>query len=122
MLRVDRIKAAVDDVTAAAILGEGWEPALAGFSYACGAHGAVLMRNRVDHLLAAITTNDIAESVKLFVAGRTPPNSRYSRVRYDTGLRFHVDHDDYTDDELARDPFYQEFLRALGYFWHATWP
>ena len=46
MLRVDRIKAAVDDVMAAAILGEGWERALAGFSYVCGAHGAVLMRNR----------------------------------------------------------------------------
>ena len=120
MLRVDRIKAAVDDVMAAAILGEGWEPALAGFAYVCGAHGAVLMRNHTHHLLAAITTDEIAEGVKAFAAGQTPPNSRYGRVRYDTGLRFHVDHDDYTDDELARDPFYQEFLRAVGYFWHAN--
>ena len=120
VLRVDRIKAAVDDVTAAAILGEGWEPALAGLSYVCGAHGAVLMRNRAHHMLAAITTVEIAESVKAFAAGQTPPNSRYSRVRFDTGLRFHVDHDDYTDDELARDPFYQEFLRPVGYFWHAN--
>jgi hypothetical protein len=31
-----------------------------------------------------------------------------------------VDHDDYTDTELARDPFYQEFLRPAGYFWHSN--
>ena len=120
MLRADRIKATVDDVMAAAILGDGWEPALAGFSYACGAHGAVLMRNRVDHLLAAITTDEIAESVKVFAAGQTPPNSRYSRVKHDGTARFRVDHDDYADAELADDPFYQEFLRPVGYFWHAN--
>ena len=33
---------------------------------------------------------------------------------------FRVDHDDYRDDELARDPFYQEFLRPAGVFWHAN--
>ena len=32
---------AVDDVMAAAIVGDGWEQALAGFSDASGAHGAV---------------------------------------------------------------------------------
>ena len=119
MLRVDRIKAAVDDVMAAALLGDGWEQALAGLSYASGAHGAVLMRNRAHHMLAAITTEEMAESVKVFAAGHAPPNSRYSRVRHDRA-GFRIDHDDYTDEELARDPFYQEFLRPAGYFWHAN--
>ena len=128
MLRLDRIKAAVDDVTAAAVLGEGWEPALAQFSYACGARGAVLMRGAVGmrncahHVLAVITTDDMAELVKAYVAGRRPPNSRYGRVQYGSTARFRVDHDDYTDAELARDPYYQEFLRPAGYFWHANLP
>jgi hypothetical protein len=37
---MDRIKATVDELTAAAILGDGWEPALAQFSSASGARGA----------------------------------------------------------------------------------
>src|SRR5688572_13871461 len=120
MLRMDRIKQAVDDVTAAAILGDGWEDALSRFSDASGAHGAVLMRNRANRMLAAVTTDEIAESVKAFAAGRAPPSSRYARVKYGRTPRFRIDHDDYTDAELARDPFYQEFLRPVGYFWHAN--
>ncbi len=120
MLQVDRIKTAVDDVMAAAILGDGWEHALARFAYAAGAHGAVLMRNRTNRLLAAVTTHEIAESVKAFAAGKAPPSSRYSRVKHGQTAGFRVDHDDYTDTELGRDPFYQEFLRPAGYFWHAN--
>jgi DNA-binding CsgD family transcriptional regulator len=128
VLRMDRIKAAVDDVMAAAILGGGWEPALAQFSHASGARGAVLMRGAVrmpncaHHVLAVITTDDMAELVQAYVAGRRPPNSRYSRVQYGSAARFRVDHDDYTDAELQRDPYYQEFLRPAGYFWHANLP
>jgi len=113
---------------AAAILGDGWEPALAQFSYAAGARGAVLMRGAVrmrncaHHVLATITTDDMAELVQAYVAGRRPPNSRYGRVQYGAVARFRVDHDDYTDAELARDPYYQEFLRPAGYFWHANLP
>jgi hypothetical protein len=117
---MDRIKTAVDDLTAAAILGDGWEDALSRLSDASGAHGAVLMRNRANRMLAAITTDEIAESVQAFAAGRAPPSSRYARVKYGRTPRFRVDHDDYTGAELARDPFYQEFLRPVGYFWHAN--
>jgi DNA-binding CsgD family transcriptional regulator/PAS domain-containing protein len=71
-------------------------------------------------VLAVITTDDIAELVQAYVAGNRPPNSRYSRVQYGPVARFRVDQDDYTGDELARDPYYQEFLRPAGYFWHAN--
>jgi DNA-binding CsgD family transcriptional regulator len=125
---MDRIKATVDELTAAAIVGDGWEPALAQFSYAAGARGAVMMRGAVrmrncaHHVLATITTDDMTELVNAYVAGRRPPNSRYSRVQYDTTARFRFDHDDYTDAELQSDPYYQEFLRPAGYFWHANLP
>jgi DNA-binding CsgD family transcriptional regulator len=120
VLRMDHIKEAVDHVTAAAVLGDGWEDALSRLADASGAHGAVLMRNRPNRMLAAVTTDEIAESVKAFAAGRAPPSSRYARVKYGRTPRFRIDHDDYTDAELARDPFYQEFLRPVGYFWHAN--
>jgi DNA-binding CsgD family transcriptional regulator len=120
VLRVDRIKAAADDVVAAAIIGEGWEEALARFSHAAGAHGAVLMRNEGQRLAAALPTQDVADAVADFAAGRAPPSSRYSRVRHGQELAFRVDHDDYTAEQLAADPFYQEFLRPIGYFWHAN--
>jgi len=127
-VRADRIKAAADDLIAAAVLGEDWEPALARFSHACGARGAVLMRgavrmrNDAHHVLATVTTDDMAELVQAYVAGRRPPNSRYARVQYRSCAQFRFDHDDYTDAELARDPYYQEFLRPAGYFWHANLP
>jgi DNA-binding CsgD family transcriptional regulator len=53
------------------------------------------------------------------LAGRAPPNSRYQRV----GIHysgFRIDQDDYAVEELARDPYYQEFLRPKGVFWHAN--
>jgi DNA-binding CsgD family transcriptional regulator len=119
---VDRIREAVDELTASAILGEGWEQALSTFAYASGAHGAVLMRNRASHLMAAISTEEVAEAVKAFAAGQAPPNSRYHRLNYDRAPAFRIDHDDYTDAELARDPYYQDFLRSVGFFWHANVP
>jgi DNA-binding CsgD family transcriptional regulator len=128
VLRMDRIKATVDDLTATAVLGESWEPALAKLSYACGAHGAVMMRGALrrrdcaHHVLATITTDEMTELVQAYVAGRRPPNSRYARVQYGSVARFRIDHDDYTNAELADDPYYQEFLRPAGYFWHANLP
>lgn len=125
---MDRIKATVDELTAAAVLGESWEPALAQLSYACGAHGAVMMRGALrrrdcaHHVLATITTDEMTELVQAYVAGRRPPNSRYGRVQYGPVARFRIDHDDYSEAELARDPYYQEFLRPAGYFWHANLP
>ena len=120
MLRIECIRDAVEDVTTAALLGEGWEEALHRFAYASGAHGAVLMRNRPSRMLSAITTEEVAETVSAFAAGRAPPSSRYVVVRVGPKIGFRVDHDDYNQDQLDRDPFYQEFLRPAGFFWHAN--
>jgi len=118
MLSMDRIRAGADDLVSAAILANGWEDALTRFALAAGARDAVLMRNGPHRMVAAVTTAGCATAVADFAAGRTPPNSRYLRVRRHPGFR--IDHDDYSDAELARDPFYQEFLRPNGVFWHAN--
>jgi hypothetical protein len=120
MLRLDGLRDAVEGVVTSALLGEGWEEALHRFAYASGAHGAVLMRNRPSRMLAAITTEEVAETVSAFAAGRAPPNSRYRHVIAGPRIGFRLDHDDYTQEQLDKDPFYQEFLRPAGFFWHAN--
>jgi DNA-binding CsgD family transcriptional regulator len=78
------------------------------------------MRNRNRRPIAAISSPHIVDLVADVLAGRAPPNSRQVRVKHDGDAGFRVDHDDYTDDELAHDPFYQDFLRPNGLFWHAN--
>ena len=119
MLSLDGLRAGTDDLVSAAILAEGWEEALARFAQAAGARDAVLMRNSAQKMVSAVTTVGVASAVADFAAGRAPPNSRYRRFgsRY---FGFRIDHDDYSEDELAHDPFYQEFLRPNGVFWHAN--
>lgn len=120
MLRIERLEAAAHELCAAALLGDGWDEALTRFSNAADAHGAILMRNSRDRLLAAIATDEIADAVADFAAGRAPESSRQTRVPSLPGLGFRIDHDDYSPAELAVDPFYQEFLRPIGFFWHAN--
>jgi DNA-binding CsgD family transcriptional regulator len=119
-MRIESVKAASEEIVAAALTGDGWESALAGFAEAAGAHGAVIMRNRPDRLVSVIASDEIAEPVAEFAAGRAPPSSRYAKVGSSRMVGFRVDHDDYSNDELAADPYYQEFLRPRGFFWHAN--
>jgi hypothetical protein len=116
---MDEVRAGADDLISAALLAEGWEKALERFAYAAGARDAVLMRNRGHRMVAAVTSAEVAGPVAEFAAGKAPPNSRYQRM---TPLYagFRIDHDDYSDEDLARDPFYQEFLRPRGMFWHVN--
>jgi DNA-binding CsgD family transcriptional regulator len=117
---VDAIKAATDDLLTAALLGEGWEPALCRLAAAAQARDVVVIRNRNRRLVAAICTPEIVEPLAAVLAGRAPPSSRQVRVNHDFHPGFRVDHDDYTDEQMARDPFYQDLLRPHGLFWHAN--
>jgi DNA-binding CsgD family transcriptional regulator len=119
MLSMDGIRAGADDLISAAILADGWEEALARFAHGAGARDAVLMRNRGNAMVAALTSAEVADAVAEFAAGRAPPNSRYLKMK-SSYFGFRVDHDDYSEEDLARDPFYQEFLRPNGMFWHAN--
>lgn len=120
MLRIDHIRAAADDLIAAALLGEGWNEALTGFAHAAGARHAVLMRNTPQRIITSISNEEAREAIADYMAGRVPPNSRYQRVDMRRSSGFRVDHDDYAAEELARDPYYQEFLRPKRLFWHAN--
>lgn len=120
MIDVHRLKTAAGGLMAAALLSDGWESALSRLADSAGARDAVLMRNDVDRMVAGIATEGVAEAVTAFAAGRAPPNARYAAMRVNAADGFRVDHDDFTDDQLAADPFYNEFLRPIGLFWHAN--
>lgn len=120
MLQIEQVKAAADGVIAAALLAEGWDEALAALARAADARHAVLMRNTPQRVITSIANEEAKEGIANYMAGRAPPNSRYSRVDTQRAGAFRVDHDDYAREELARDPYYQEFLRPMGIFWHAN--
>ena len=120
MLRREALSSAGDAFLEAALTGDGWEDALVRLSTAAEAGGAVLMRNINFFPAAAIWTSEIDEPVREFLAGRAPPNSRQVRARHPIAAGFRIDHDDYSDQELKHDPYYQEFLRPRGFFWHAN--
>jgi DNA-binding CsgD family transcriptional regulator len=120
--RVRALQPSVEKLYDAALVGDGWSDALETLSRAGGSRGVMLMHNRNRKLLASITNAEIREPVAQYLAGDAPPNSRQTRVSFTHDVKpgFVVDYDDYDVPEIARDPYYQEFLRPLGLGWHAN--
>jgi DNA-binding CsgD family transcriptional regulator len=101
------------------MLGEGWSAALQRLADAAGAGGASLVRIQGSRSVAQISSDGWAENEAERAAGRAPPIPMqfYPSHAFEDG--FVVDHDVWTDDEMRRDPYYQEFLRPRGVFFHA---
>jgi DNA-binding CsgD family transcriptional regulator len=78
-----------------------------------------MVRHRHETLISGRSSPGLVNVFDTCLQGRAPYNSRGVRVKHDTAC-FRIDHDDYSPDELARDAYYQEFLRPLGLFWHAN--
>jgi DNA-binding CsgD family transcriptional regulator len=114
------LRRVADDTLAAALLGTGWTSVLARLAAAASAGGAVLTRYEGKRLLAMISTESLAEPVRDFVAGRAPAGARHDLPVRPTELGFRADFDDFDASLLRNDPYYQDFLRPIGYFWHAN--
>lgn len=120
MLSLERLEEATDELLAAATVGRDWGAALQRLAVAAGARDVAIIRNRAQQLVAATSTPGFAAVLDAQLKGHAPSNSRPVRVRHDLAPGFRVDHDDYTPEQLASDPFYQEVLRPAGLFWHAS--
>jgi len=121
VLDIEAIQLAAADFTSAALTGGNWENAIERLAFAAGARGGALMRNNKDYKVASVICSpEIRDPVKNFIAGDIPPPSRQTRLDFRHGDGFRFDYDDYTEEDLARDPYYQEFLRPIGFFWHAA--
>jgi DNA-binding CsgD family transcriptional regulator len=93
--------------------------AIGGFADAAGADGAVLVHTRSGQALRAVSSAAIADPVADYMLRDRPADPRAGRVNPTLLEGFRVDHDDFRQTELDRDPFYQEFLRPRGFGWHA---
>lgn len=116
---------AADGLLAVALLGGELTGPLAAYADAAGADGATLVRHDpTDRAAPArrsgclIATAPIAPIVERYLRGEAPPDPRLIRVSPGLGEGFIGDHDRFTPEEIARDPFYQEFLRPEGLRWH----
>src|SRR5262245_41855780 len=110
---------AIDRFFAAALNPEEWPAALDDIARALGADAATLV---VGHS----TRPTVAESplikpivAEYFVRG-APSGPREGRVRPTLAEGFVDDYRHFTQDEIDHSPFYQDFLRPVGFGWHAV--
>lgn len=117
---------AADALLEAALLGGDWAAPLEAFARASGARGATLVRHDpLDQLRSTrlsefvLSTTEIAEPVREYLAGTAPPDPRLSRVSPPSTSGFLTDLDQFSAEEIRQNAFYQEFLRPRKLRWHA---
>jgi len=122
LIKTEAIRDAIELMYEAALVGDGWLSVLDALSRAGGSRGVVLMHNRNRKLVSAIANRDIREPVEAYLSGKAPPNSRQTKLSYSHDVQdgFRIDQDDYRNEDINHDPFYQDYLRPIGLFWHAN--
>lgn len=98
---------------------EGMSQALERIAHMSGAEAANLIFSHGTQQLGTLYSEALQEHVAAYVRNDTPPDPRVGRVNPTLREGFRLDQDDFTTEEIARDPFYQEFLRPRGFGWHA---
>ncbi|HET9847179.1 MAG TPA: hypothetical protein VFR68_01320 [Candidatus Dormibacteraeota bacterium] len=119
MINRERAKSAADELLAAAVLGEDWGCGLQHLAEAADAGGVTLMRLRHGLPSATISSIGWAEADAAMLAGAAPSSPRRFFPDCVFGQGFRGDTDVWTEAELSRDPYFQEFLRPRGVFYHA---
>jgi DNA-binding CsgD family transcriptional regulator len=107
------------DFITGAVFADALPSALDALAARAGADGAVLVRSRADVPIAAVASPHILEPVTAYIAGDRPVDLRIARVHPSLGEGFRFDQDDFSFRQIARDPYYQEFLKPRGFGWHA---
>ena len=103
----------------AAFTAEGMAAALQQLAEQVGAEGATMTYSRGDTQFGAVFSEALQEYVPYYLQPDRPADPRAVRVNPTMAEGFRLDHDDFTVDELGREPFFQEFLRPVGFGWHA---
>lgn len=119
MISQTQVKSAADELLAAALLGGGWADALQRLGDAASAGGVTLMRLKAGSPSAALSSSGWAEADEELMSGRAPPSRFRFFPDHVLGNGFRADQDVWRTEELRRDPYFQEFLRPRGVFFHA---
>ncbi len=112
----------VDEFYAAAFDPTRWGATLDNLAHAAGAEGATIV---FDHSTEAkpgtiAGSASVAEQLSAYFFERDMPDPRQDRVRPSLADGMVTDFDHFTPEEIAAEPYYQEFLRPRGYGWHAV--
>lgn len=119
MVRREDVETAAGELLSAALLGHGWEAALQRLAEAAEAGGATLVHFRDGNPLAMLSSTGWAEADAALAAGRVPRSRLRYFPDYVYGRGFRVDHHVWSDEQMRRDPYFQEFLRPRGVLFHA---
>jgi DNA-binding CsgD family transcriptional regulator len=113
---MDAVKA-VDALQQAVWSPAAWPDALEGLASAFDCTMVTLVNATRGEVSCSRQATEIIDG---YLHRRTIPDTRHARVdpRLDEGFR--TDYDDFTPAEIARDAYYQEFLRPVGVGWHAA--
>ena len=98
---------------------EGMAAALQSMAEGVNAQGATFTFSYGATQVAAITSVGLHEHVAPYLDPDRPFDPRPSRVNPTIAEAFRLDQDDFSPEEITRDPYYQEFLRPRGFGWHA---
>lgn len=97
-----------------------WPGALETIALDLKADGATLMDGPANRLRVATSTNITSIVEEYFSLDVAHFDSREDRVNPTTDEGFVGDFDNYTIEEIGRDPYYVEFLGPRGFGWHAV--
>ncbi len=111
--------AAIDEIYEAAVAPEAWERTLDRLAEICGAEGTFLFASDAERLQWACSPAIRPLIDKWFASDWTERNPRRARLISQRDPRFLTDLDGFTLEEIEREPFYQEFLKPLGFGWCA---
>jgi DNA-binding CsgD family transcriptional regulator len=98
---------------------DGMAAALQEIANTTNAEGATLTYSHRTTQLGAITSQSLLEHVAPYISADRPHDPRPQRVNPNLTEGFRLDQDDFSEGEIERNPFYQDFLRPRGFGWHA---
>ncbi|MDE2348715.1 MAG: hypothetical protein KGL92_09445 [Gammaproteobacteria bacterium] len=112
------VPCAIERFSDAAICPDLWEEALDDLAGAAQSAGAtlVLQRTTPQSIAVSASVRPFVDDYMNFPIG--DPREARVQPRLDQGFLTDADH--FTREEIARDPYYQEFLRPRGFGWNAA--
>lgn len=93
--------------------------ALQQLALAAGAESATLVHGYGPFTQRVVPSANLADRFRGYEEEGRPRDPRAARVNPTLAEGFRVDQDDFTFEEIGRDPFYQDFLRPRDVYWHA---
>jgi DNA-binding CsgD family transcriptional regulator len=115
-----KIETAIESFREAAILPERWPQALDQIARASNSEGATVVLVPTTLAADVAVSSELRPHIREHLYGPIRDRLREERVQPNLSHPFMPDFAYATEREIARDPYYQEFLAPRGYGWNCT--